>query len=105
MSDTLYASKSAAYERDFQTAKVEERSELDVIKARLCEVHNFVCTQGERIDQITAKLSGGGSIDGPPSKPQPMPSGTLAQMNECLDAIMTRLHRTDGTVSRLAGAI
>lgn len=80
-----------------------DMSSMDVIGNRLREVRNFVDHQGERLEQIDAKLNGGQSAksDSTGQAPRPIPNGTVAEMDDILNDIMIRLQCTDGVVSRL----
>lgn len=82
-------------------------SELDGARNRLAEVLNFAEMQGERIENIEAKLNGGACATAGQTaqNPRPVPNGTIGQMGQILDDIMARLQRTDAAVSRLRSAI
>lgn len=80
-------------------------SDLDVFKSRLGEILNYVQMQGDRIDSICAKMTGGVVGTGKGEAGRPIATGTISEINCAADEILARLQRTDEAVSRLRQAI
>lgn len=95
---------SAGYPSD--TDSCPTITDMDSLKNRLHEVLNFVGNQGEGIERVLAKLTGGCEASNPKvNGVRPEPAGDIGSMNTTLDDIMSRLHRTGDAVLRLNRAI